>query len=173
MVLFEDAPITRAAFGPPYGTAGGPRPIEGEWCRLAAADGDFVVYLAGAWNRRGSAFAWGRVAWGIAADEEHLRDAVGIRETSASSVERILSPLAHEARVRLMQGMFDGPKSPEELSEATGLAGGNLHEHLSELTAATYVVKTKGAYDLTPLGCEMRATVSLLARDIVKEPCDG
>jgi predicted transcriptional regulator len=81
----------------------------------------------------------------------------------------MLSPLAHEARIRLMQTMYDGPKSSGELSEATALKGGNLYYHLKELLHAAYVREMNGGYDLTPLGCQMLLTVAAIADKVVED----
>jgi len=168
----EISPITKAAFGPP-GQRHKPRPIEQEWVEFTKSDQDTVVYLAGAWNRSGAHMAWGLAAvylGGENYDGGHLHPAV---RASAGSIERLLSPLAHESRVRIMQAMHEGPKSPEELSAATGLKGGGLFEHLKELLDATYVVKRGGGYDLTPLGCQVLVTVAVFADLVARERNEG
>ncbi len=43
------------------------------------------------------------------------------------------------SRIKLMQTMYDGPKSSAQLSEATSLRGGNLYYHLKSLLHASYV----------------------------------
>jgi DNA-binding HxlR family transcriptional regulator len=176
MIAWEKAlaasPITKAALGPP-GRREGPRPIEQEWADFTTADQDAVVYLAGAWNRSGTHMAWGMASaylGGENYDGDCLHPAI---RASATSVERLLSPLAHEARVRIMQAMYDGPKSPDDLSEATGLRSGSLFEHLKELLDATYVSKQGGAYDLTPLGCQMLVMVAVCADVVVREREEG
>jgi len=88
---------------------------------------------------------------------------------SPSAIERMLSPLAHEARVKLMQTMHDGPRSAGQLAEATGLRGGNLYYHLKELLHASYVREVAGGYDLTPLGCQMLLTVAAIASKVVED----
>jgi len=168
----ETAPITKAAFGPP-GRRDRPRPIEQEWVEFTKDDQDTVVYLAGAWNRSGTRMAWGMGAvylGGENYDGGHSHPAI---RASAASVERLLSPLAHEARIRIMQAMYDGPKSPDELAQATGLKGGGLFEHLKDLLDATYVTKKGAAYDLTPLGCQLLVTIAVFADLVVRERKEG
>jgi len=164
----DESPITKAAFGPP-GQRDGPRPIEQEWLNITKGDQDTIVYLAGAWNRSGTHMAWGLGSvylGGENYDGSHAHPAV---RASAAGIERLLSPLAHEARVRIMQAMYDGPKTADGLSAATALSGGSLYEHLQELLDATYVVKKGGAYDLTPLGCQILVTVAIFADLVVRD----
>jgi len=165
--LLEQSPITRAAFGPTRQR--GPRPMEREWGEFAKSDQDVIVYLAGMWNRHDRRLGWGLCSVYLGGDNYEGGHEHPALHTAAASVERILSPLAHEARVRIMQAMYDAPKSSGELSEATGLRGGNLHYHLKELIHAAYVSETRGVYDLTPLGCQMLMTVTMLAHGIVKD----
>jgi DNA-binding transcriptional ArsR family regulator len=167
----EEAPLTRAAFGPatPPEAARGPRPIEQEWMKIAEHEQDVIVYWGGTWNRRDVQLGWGWCSWHVRGDkssEGRPHPAVG---APASSVERLMSPLAHEARIRIMQAMYDGPKSSGVLSQATGMTGGNLYYHLKELIHAAYVCEKDGAYDLTPLGCQMLVTVAMIAHEIVKD----
>jgi len=168
----ETSPITKAALGSP-GRRDRPRPIEQEWADFTTDDQDTVVYLAGTWNRAGAHLAWGIASaylGGENYDGGRLHPAI---RASATSIERLLSPLAHEARIRIMQAMYDGPKSSDDLSEATGLKGGSLFEHLKELLEATYVTKKGGAYDLTPLGCQLLVMVAVCADVVVREREEG
>jgi DNA-binding HxlR family transcriptional regulator len=166
--VLQELPITRAAFGP-GGQRDRPRPIEQEWLDLAKDDGDMIAYVAGAWRRSGSAMAWGLCAaylGGENHDGGHTHPAL---RATAASVERLLTPLAHQARVQIMQAMLDGPKTPSQLSAATRLTGGNLYQHLEQLLDATYVAKQGAAYDLTRLGCQILVTIALFADLVVRE----
>jgi len=166
-IVLDQAPITRAAFGLP-GSAG-PRPIEGEWAEITSKhDQDAVVYVAGAWNRGGDHLAWGYCAWQVEGNEPGARPHIALR-TPATRFERLLSPLAHEARIRIMQAMYDGPKPSGQLSAATGYRGGNLYYHLKELIYAGYVTERGGGYDLTALGCQMLVTVATIAQSAVRD----
>ena len=161
------APITKAAFGLPEDK--GPPPINREWGELCKDDQDVIFLWAGEWNRRTSRYGWSWISWHLSAEddpEQHPHPAV---RTPAANVERMLSPLAHEARIRIMQTMYDGAKSSGQLSEATGLKGGNLYYHLKELIHAAYVKEQNGGYDLTELGCQMLLTVAAIADKVVKD----
>jgi len=65
-----------------------------------------------------------------------------------------------------MQAMHDGAKTSGELSEATGLCGGNLYYHLRELLHAAYIQNDGGRYDLTGLGCQLLLTVTHIAEGV-------
>jgi len=168
---WENAPITRAAFGAPTEPSPerGPRPIEREWGEIAKSEQDVIVYWGGSWTRRDTQLGWGWLCWHVRGDKYSEGQPHPAVKATAASVERILSPLAHEARIRIMQAMYDGPKTSGILSQATGLTGGNLYYHLKELMHAAYVREKEGAYDLTPLGCQMLVTVSMIAHEIVKD----
>jgi len=164
---WSNAPITRAAFGVPYQR--GPRNIEREWSGLTSRDQDVIVYWAGAWNRGGRHLCWGWCAWHVAAEDGRVDEPHPALRAPASKIERLLSPIAHEARIRIMQAMYDRPKTSGELSAATGLKGGNLYYHLKELIHGAYVTERGKGYDLTGLGCQMLVTVSMIAEQVVRD----
>jgi hypothetical protein len=168
---FKAAPLTRAAFGEP-GQPYGPRPIEAEWGKLAKYDQDAIVYLAGAYNRLGTHIGWGICSWNTASEGTEEGQQYLATRVPAASIERLLSPLAHEARIRLMQAMYDGPKTSGQLSEATGMKGGNLHYHLKELIFGGYIENQQEGYELTPFGCMMLVTMSMIAEENVKDRGD-
>jgi DNA-binding transcriptional ArsR family regulator len=112
---------------------------------------------------------WTWIGWHVAEDEASAKEPNDITRTPAANVERMLAPLAHEARIRIMQTLYLGPKSSGELSEATGLKGGNLYYHLKELMHAAYVAASDFAYDITPLGCQMLITVASIAGKVVAD----
>jgi len=87
--------------------------------------------------------------------------------TPASKVERLLSPLAHESRIRMMQALYEGPLTSGELSAATGFQGGGLYHHLRELQHADYVCVEGGRYALTQFGRQMLITVSAIASQAI------
>lgn len=170
MSFWEKAPVTKAALGDP--NQGGPTPMDREWHDLVTQDQELVFLWAGAWQRGGTHLGW---SWSwVRVGEEGPRGGAPHPAVSASpsAIERMLSPLAHEARVRLMQTMHDGAKSATQLSEATGLRGGNLYYHLKELLHASYVKEAEGGYDLTPLGCQMLLTVAAIASKVVEDRGD-
>lgn len=162
----EKAPLTVAALGP-LGERG-PRPIEREWWTLLDDDQDLVFCWAGGVNRRGTQLGWSMFLVNVGGERDDHGYKGGhpnpVLSPPAAKVERLLAPLAHESRVRIMQAMYDGPKSSGELSQATGLTGGNLYYHLKELMHAAYVKDTGGAYDLTELGYQLLITVTAIAQ---------
>jgi len=160
MSFWENAPITMSAFGPK--AEKGPPPIAKEWRSLCKNDQDLVFLWAGEWNRCGEHLGWAWM-WG------YERTPNPVMMTAAASIERLLAPIAHEARARLMQIMYDGPKSAGELSAAAGLKGGNLYYHLKELIHAAYVKEVEGGYDLTPLGCQLLLTFAAIAGNVIKD----
>ncbi len=163
----HDLPVTESAFGPPGQHRDSP--LEQEWSASAHTDQDVIFYWAGVWNREGTQIRW---TWGwhhLSQTPDHGGHPHPAAATPAANVERMLSPLAHEARISIMQAMYDGPKASGELSEATGLRGGNLYYHLKELLHADYVRELNGGYDLTPLGCQLLLTVAAIASKVVSD----
>jgi len=69
-------------------------------------------------------------------------------------VSSYLEPLANRHRFRVMQELYYGPKSFSELSESTGLRGGNLLFHLEKLvnTAMILQKQERGVYVLSEKG---------------------
>jgi predicted transcriptional regulator len=82
-------------------------------------------------------------------------------------VERLLSPLAHEGRVTILQALYAGPLGSTALTETTGFEGGRLYHHLRELRYAGYVTQEQGKYRLTQLGRELLITVTLIAEQAI------
>jgi DNA-binding transcriptional ArsR family regulator len=156
-------PLTEAAFGKP-GDPPGPSPIEREWGEMAVEGTDLILCWAGRFIRGQTGRSWHWISWHVGVKHPHPA-----LSAPAANVERMLSPLAHEARVRLMQALYPGPKSSAELAEATGLRGGNLYYHLKELVHAAYVTEGEGKYDLTPLGGQLLVTFSVIAHKLVED----
>jgi DNA-binding transcriptional ArsR family regulator len=128
-------------------------------------DQDLIFLMAGSHNRRTTRNSWTAFWW-------HVDGKPGesvVTNTPAANVERLLSPLAHEARIRILQAIFPAPRSSGELSDLTGLRGGNLYYHLRELIHAEYVTEREGAYDLTGLGLQMLITVTTVASKVVED----
>ena len=163
--MWEDAPVTMSVLAP--ADEKGRPALALEWRELAKNDQDAIFLWAGEWNRKGAGIGWIWI-WRNTGEREAGHPALAT-STSASSVERLLSPLSHEARIRLMQAIYGGAKTSGELAEATGLRGGNLYYHLKELMYAAYVKESDGGYDLTGLGCQMLLTVTAIAANVVKD----
>jgi hypothetical protein len=168
----EEAKLSVAAFGP-NGVGSGPPPIQLEWSRLTPDDQDVVLCWAGSANRGPERLGW---TWlwthsggppdqhGMKGGHPHI-----ILRPAAAKVERLLAPLAHESRIRLMQAMYDRSRPASELAQTTGLSGGNLYYHLKELMHAAYVADKGGAYGLTNLGYQMLVTVTAIAQAVVAD----
>ena len=138
-----------------------------EWGGRLSTPGEFVSYWAGVIHRRQR----GDLGWGCLT-MYFGRPGAGqapIQEMSSSAVERLLAPLAHEGRVRIMQALFGDPLSPSELSKATGFQGGGLYHHLRELEHADYIASEGGKYRLTNLGCELLVTVLSMANAVIED----
>jgi len=95
-----------------------------------------------------------------------------VSTTPATYIERIISPFANEARIRLMQALYPAARSSAELSHRTRLKGGNLQYHLKELIYAHYAEPAEGRYRLTYLGAQFLVTLTSIARAYVKERDD-
>ena len=165
---WDDAPVTKAALWASRGEQC-PSALEREWSSILRHPKDVIFLSAGAFEYAGRPHSWTALWWHVgdeSAPESSLPPAL---RTAPASVERLLSPLAHEARIGLMQAMYSGAKSAAELTAATGLKGGNLYYHLKELMHAVYVEEQAGGYKLTPLGCQMLITVASIAEVVVKD----
>jgi DNA-binding transcriptional ArsR family regulator len=168
-------PVTQAALSTPEGEQG-PPPLQREWHQKLTRPGNFVLYWAGALRDvAGTAsLSWG---WMIADCGEPQgrpeRAARGLPPPEdpdvAAKVECMLGPLAHEARVRIMQVLHEAPRSSSALSEATGLRGGNLYHHLKELIHAAYVREHEVGYALTDLGRQLLVTFACIAAKVVQD----
>ncbi len=163
---WKDKPILSAAFNPPG--VGGPDPITQEYASLMEDPEDVFLIWGGATGKPGHEGSWLWLSYNLARQKEETGQQP-VFEVDPAGIERILSPLAHEARVRLMLAMHDGAKTSGQLSEASGLKGGNLYYHLKELIYARYVREADGAYDLTRLGYQMLLTVSIVAKQLVSD----
>ncbi len=163
-------PVTDAALGKTR--RGSPPKMAQEFHDAVNEPGDYILLWAGACkvgDGKGK-FSWSSLTTSLGGVEpKAARIAEQQVETPASHVERILSPLAHEARIRLLQILYSGPKSSSELTELTGLKGGNLHYHLKELMYADYVCEKDRHYSLTRLGIQLLITTTCIAHLNVKD----
>ena len=156
----------------------GPPPMIAEWHTAMRERGDYVLLWAGAMRPPGEqgdrswSSQWVNIGY-PARDEDG--DTQRISDTdaeSAAKVERLLSPLAHEARVRLLQALYDGPRVSSELTAVTGLRGGNLYHHLKELIHAGHVSERDSGYALTNVGRQLLVTVTCIAGLIIEDRDD-
>ncbi len=144
----------------------GPPAIIREWGSQLQYPGHLVFLWAAATRIEGGCQSWWTMQVHIG-DEEPTGNIA--TRTPGTSVERMLSPLAHEGRIRIMQAMYERAVSPTELTDATGFRGGGLYHHLRELRYASYVKEERGRYELTPLGRQLLLTVTCLAAQVVKD----
>ena len=156
-------PLTEAIF---EADEGQPPAIIREWGNYVRRPGGLVLLWAGATRQATGGFSWTSLTCGETDGDESAGPVV---KTPADHVERLLSPLAHEGRVRIMQGLYHRALSPGELSEAVGLRGGGLYHHLRELKYAAYVAEEEGKYALTNLGRQMLVTVTVIASQAVAD----
>ena len=136
--------------------------------------GDFILLWAGAFKGAGTTTgSWSSLSVALGgAPPGSEQAAPQVMEAPASHVERLLAPLAHGARIGILQLLYGGPRTSGELTELTGLKGGNLHYHLKELAYAHYVEQKEGRYGLTGLGSQMLITVACIASVYVKDRGD-
>jgi len=162
-----DAPLTEAIFAVPKGS-GPPSAIEREWTRFVRKPGDLVFLWAGAtWQGADTRLTWHHFY--VHGGEVNAEHPDPVLSTPAEHVERLLAPLAHASRIRIMQVLYDSSLPPGQLSEAVGLRGGSLYHHLRELLYAAYVAEEGGCYALTNLGKQMLITVTVLAGSAVMD----
>jgi DNA-binding transcriptional ArsR family regulator len=150
-------PISRAMFSAEEGE---PPAIISEWLEHVEQPGD-IVFL---WAAAGKPLSWTRLTTHFSSEDGGVDP---LLEVPPMNVERLLAPMAHEGRVRIMQSLYEGAKSSSELTEATGFRGGGLYHHLRALRYAAYVREERGRYGLTQLGRQLLITMTLIAREVV------
>ena len=165
------------------GRPDGPPPMLAEWHAAMQERGDYVLLWAGAMRPPGEkgdrswSSLWVHTRYDSPDDDAPTTDgkdsdAAPTDAESPAKVERLLSPLAHEARVGLMQALYDGPRGSSELTSATDLRGGNLYHHLKELIHAGYVSERDAGYALTNVGRQLLVTVTCIASLIIEDRDD-
>ncbi len=137
-----------------------------EWDRQLQHPGQFVFMWAAATKRRANCLSW---LWFFVHTGDERPEGDFVTQTPAANVERMLSPLAQEGRVRIMQALWRGPLTASGLSEATGFRGGALYHHLKELKYAAYVADEDGSYRLTDLGHQLLLTVTCIASKAIED----
>ena len=170
-------PVTEAAFIARDRKEHTPPPMIQEWGEALEGPG-FVLLLAGAWR---GASEPGKLSWGhliVSSSgpplppprpEEQEQRSPTTDARVAAKVERLLAPLAHESRVRIMQVLCEGNCTSSELSVATGLTGGNLYHHLRDLIHAGYVRELAKGYALSNVGLQLLLTVTGIAGEAVQD----
>jgi len=176
---WQIGPLTTSALAAVTGEHGdGPPALVDEWSQTLARAGDFVVLWAGAARGAGEreTFSW---SWFVVRtgdeDQAEAREGEGAAlpphrdPACAAKVESMLTSLAHEARVRILQALFGGVSTSSALSAETGLKGGNLYHHLRGLLHAGYVAQTGEGYALTSFGRQMLITMAYAADQVVHD----
>jgi len=175
-------PITEKALSSADPNSGGPPAIIEEWGEVLDDPGEYILLWIGSWRgedttaeyeagekpHRHDGFAWSslyirQILPDEPGQEEDGPPAPPVDPAIAAKVERMLTPLAHESRVRILQTLFEKRCGSTELSDATGLTGGNLYHHLKELVYAGYVSDRERTYSLTNLGRQMLLTLACIA----------
>ena len=160
---YRVGPLTDAVVFPPER----PSPAELEWFRLLKTEGEYVLYWAGAYRGHGDPntyLGWGSFRSPLEPGQPALTD-----PELAPRMERLLSPLAHASRLRLLQVLAPGPQTSAQLSAATGLRGGNLYYHLKELIYGGYVEETPAGYQVSATGRKLLITLVCLATAFVED----
>ncbi len=147
----------------------GPPVMAQEMHQRLEKPGDFILLWGGAMKfPRGSA-SWSSLSTSLGEGGPDGPEGSGITTVPPSHLARMLGPFSHEARIQLLQLLWPEARASAELSEATGLKGGNLHYHLKELIYADYVEQKEGRYQLTRLGAQLLITVGCIALQNVQD----
>lgn len=171
-------PVTEAALANTDTERQTPPPLIQEWDEALGELGGFILLWAGASRGadRSNSTSWSsltintRTPPAAGENEADQDDIPPTRDPScAARAERMLSPLAHESRIRIMQALYQETLGSSALSEATGLRGGNLYHHLRELVYAGYVRDDSSGYSLTNTGRPLLVTVTCLASKLVED----
>ncbi|MEW6360077.1 MAG: winged helix-turn-helix domain-containing protein [Planctomycetota bacterium] len=135
-----------------------------EWKAAGNNPGDLIFLWAATTRLASSHFSWFSMTTVLGGGRPGERPVV---DTPPGHVERLLAPLAHEGRVKILQALYNGPLTAGPLAEAAGCRGGTLYHHLRELKYGAYVTDAGGAYSLTPLGRQMLVTVTVIAQKVI------
>lgn len=163
-------PLTEAGLG-----EGTPSPLVEEWNDALSDKQGYVLLWAGAYkgpDGENSAFDWSwmQTAVSEATSEAHTDEFTELLSSEAALwTERLLTPLAHAARIRIMQALWPGKLGSGELSDATDMSGGNLYYHLKELIHAQCVANADNGYELTELGRQLLLTLVLVAAHVMRD----
>ncbi|HJN14555.1 MAG TPA: winged helix-turn-helix domain-containing protein [Armatimonadota bacterium] len=163
-------PLTEAAL---HQQDGRPPDFIREFHSKVRHDGEYIMWWAGAFRRGESCGSWSNLTTHFGDPPDDPDGPVAqVMTVPAGHIERMLSPLAHEARIGILQQLYPRAATSGELTELTGLKGGNLHYHLKELMYGGYVEQEKGKYGLTNLGAQMLITMASIAEQNVKDRGD-
>lgn len=160
-------------------TGGHESPLMREFHAALKNPGDYVLLWAGAYRghpNTQTTLSWGWRSVNTGSPPPVSETAGGdqplprpMDPASPARTERMLAPLAHEARLRLMQALLSDSRTPSQLSAQSGMKGGNLYYHLKELIHAGYIEERDGNYALTGLGRQLFVTLTCIASVVVKD----
>jgi DNA-binding transcriptional ArsR family regulator len=173
-IVSSFGPISESALG-----TGTEAPVVEEWTEALSDKQGFILLWAGAYRGPEApeeSLDWSWIQAGVSAQGEGDDDgplSALLGPDAATWTERLLSPLSHEARIRIMQALWRGNLSSTALGEATSMSGGNLYYHLKELIHAKYVADVPDGYALTGLGRQLLLTLVLVASHVVRDWIGG
>lgn len=147
-------PISKAMF---ESAGDDPPAIIREWLSNLESQDNYVFFWAAA--KKG--LSWSNLHTHLGDSDWELNPVVCV---PPANVERLLSPLSHEGRIKIMQALFDRSVAASELSACTGFQGGGLYHHLRELKYAGYISDKDGEYRLTQIGQQLLITVALITQ---------
>ena len=91
-----------------------------------------------------------------------------VLKISSKRVAAFAEVLANEARFLILKTLYSGPKTAKELSQITGLEGGQLYHHLRILLQHRLIyAKRRGEYSITALGVQSLLMISLIANWVI------
>lgn len=86
-------------------------------------------------------------------------------------IAEVASSFVNPARVRLIKSLLAGDKTSSELSQDTGIEGGQLYHHFRELARAKFISRdSRGVYKLSHFGRQMAITF-LFETHVVESQC--
>jgi len=98
----------------------------------------------------------------------------GLMKLPLDKVTFLLSPFSSEQRLKILLLLHEYPKSSTDISNATGLEGGQLYHHIEELMEANYMEKVyKGKYRLTGIGRWALYNVLITAQHLINFLTEG
>jgi len=93
---------------------------------------------------------------------ERIKESLG--DVEPRRLAKLAEPLSHEARIRILRLLKEGPRTFSELEAELGLKSGHLKFHLGKLVKAGYVINLgrRMGYAITKLGSDALRALELL-----------
>ncbi len=156
---------------------------EGEWSAACSDPGDWILLWAGCYRGHGDprtilSWSWLNASIGDPHEAPQVKSGEAplpppLDASIAVRIQRMLTPLAHEARLGIVQALWSETLGADGLAAATSLRQADLRYHLEELVAAEYVEEADGVYALTTLGRQLFLTFANLAASVVLDSGEG